>query len=188
MESAAHATPSPARPSRFARGLVAVAIGLLAVPGLAGCGAAHESARAWTTMTPTASPMDVTTPAPAADDAAAMDAVWAARPAYVRADARTEEAYAFALRSPGLLKWMPCYCGCGGMGHRSNLDCYFKPTMAGLAPRYEEHASYCATCVDTTLMAKRMLAAGSSLSQVRAAIDQTFGGAVPGTPTELPPA
>jgi hypothetical protein len=161
---------------------------LLTAPGLAGCAAAQQPAAAWTTAGPTAAPMHVMTAAPIAHDAAAMDAAWTARPAYVRADPRTEEAYAFALRSPELLQWMPCYCGCAAMGHRSNLDCYFKPTAAGLVPRFEEHASFCSICVDTTLTAKRLLAQGHTLRDVRNAVDQQFGGGAPGTPTELPPA
>ena len=187
MDSATHSTLSPARPNRVARGFLALTFGLLAVPGLAGCGAAHTPTTAWTGASPAA--MHDMTPAPVVADAARIDAVWAARPAYVQADPRTQEAYAFALRSPDLLRWMPCYCGCGAMGHGSNVDCYFKPTMAGLTPRYEEHASYCDICVDITLMAKHLLAQGQTLGQVRAAIDQAFGGGgAPGTPTELPPA
>jgi hypothetical protein len=110
---------------------------------------------------------------------------WAARPAFVRLSAETEEAYAYALDHPQVIRWMPCYCGCGGMGHRSNLDCYLKP---GTRTAFEEHASYCEICVKTTLLAKKMLAEGRSLMEIRIAVDQTYGGAAPGTPTDLPPA
>jgi hypothetical protein len=126
-------------------------------------------------------------PAPAADSAA--KAAWAARPAYVRQDARIEAAYAYAMAAPAVLEWMPCYCGCGAMGHGSNLDCFFKPATAGRSGLvFEEHASYCGICIDTALMAKQMSAEGQSLRAIREAVDATFGGAAPGTPTELPPA
>lgn len=35
-----------------------------------------------------------------------------------------QEAYQFAITHPEVLSSVPCYCGCGGMGHESNLDCY----------------------------------------------------------------
>lgn len=33
-------------------------------------------------------------------------------------------AYRFALANRELLEEIPCFCGCGGMGHTSNYDCY----------------------------------------------------------------
>jgi len=127
--------------------------------------------------------------APGTGADAPMTTAWANRPGFVRANARTQEAYKFAMANAAVLRWMPCYCGCGAMGHGSNLDCFFKPTMDGLTSlTFEEHASYCEICIDTALMAKRMAGEGQSLRAIRAAIDATFGGSAPGTPTELPPA
>ena len=117
-----------------------------------------------------------------------VSAIWAARPTFVDASAETSEAYAYALDHPQVVMWMPCYCGCVGMGHRSNLDCYFEPAVAGKAPEYDQHASGCDVCVKTTLMAKRLVAEGKTLREVRSAVDQTFGGGAPGTPTDQPPA
>ena len=189
MDSAPRATQHPRRPRRLAHGLLPLAIVLLIAPGVAACTASHDPATAGMTMSPTATAMHDMTPDPAAEQAAAITAVWAARPDYVRAEARTEEAYAFALASPGAIKYIPCYCGCAAMGHRNNVDCYFKPVTGGEPPRYEEHASFCQVCVDTTLMVKRMLSQGRSLMEIRQAVDQTFGGGgAPGTRTELPPA
>lgn len=37
------------------------------------------------------------------------------------------EAYTFAFDRPDVLQWVPCYCGCAGQGHTSNLDCFVKP-------------------------------------------------------------
>ncbi|HEX5148107.1 MAG TPA: PCYCGC motif-containing (lipo)protein [Candidatus Limnocylindrales bacterium] len=117
--------------------------------------------------------------------AAANDA-WDHRPSYTHVSPATEAAYAYALHNPHVVQWFPCYCGCGAMGHRSNLDCYFKPTGDDTIT-FEEHASYCDICVDITLKAKELIAQGVSLHDARAAIDAQFGGSVPGTPTEVPP-
>ncbi len=41
-----------------------------------------------------------------------------------------QEGYRFAIANPEVLAKLPCYCGCGSMGHTSDLDCFieeFKP-------------------------------------------------------------
>ena len=157
------------------------ALFLIGGPAFAACSASHDGSPGGAeapmpTMHATQAPADATV------------AVWAARPAYVRADGATEEAYAFALHHPEIVRWMPCYCGCEAMGHGSNLDCYFKAGTVGDKAVYEEHASYCEICVRITLKAKQLNASGQSLTQIRQAIDKTFGGtAAPGTDTALPP-
>ena len=48
-------------------------------------------------------------------------------PAEVQGAATTvQQAYQFAVANPDALKNVPCYCGCGAMGHTSNLSCYVK--------------------------------------------------------------
>lgn len=125
-------------------------------------------------------------PLPTADEIAAA---WKARPAYVQAlPADWQNAYSFALTRPDVLQWLPCYCGCGGMGHRSNLDCFFKQREVAGEFTYEEHASYCDICVKTANMAQQMLLDGKTMLEIRTAVDATFGGGAPGTDTPLPPA
>jgi hypothetical protein len=195
---------SPTRTRRFPRSarVALVALFLLSGPAFAACSAAHDPAGVgWTAAMPTMTAQvpggDAT---PATGSAATMPGMpgdgppadaseaWAARPDFVRMNARTEEAYAYALDHPQVIAWMPCYCGCAAMSHRSNLDCYLKRRETVVRTTFEEHASYCDICVETTLMAKKMTAEGKTLREVRAAIDQTFGGNAPGTPTDLPPA
>lgn len=159
------------------------ALALLVAPTVAGCGGS-ATADTWT-----AGPVAEHTPAthdPAPD--AATQAVWNARPAYVRSHPQVEAAYAYAMARPDVIAWLPCYCGCVAMDHRSNLDCFFKPTAPGMPLEFEEHASYCDVCVETALMAEGMLADGASLRAIRDRVDATFGGRAPGTVTPLPPA
>ena len=40
---------------------------------------------------------------------------------------QVQEAYRFAVANPDVLETTPCYCGCGRVGHTSNLMCYIKP-------------------------------------------------------------
>jgi hypothetical protein len=44
--------------------------------------------------------------------------------------AEVREAYRFAAANPEVLQWMPCFCGCGTDGHRSNADCYVRERRA----------------------------------------------------------
>jgi len=163
--------------------LLVIALTLLVAPTVVGCGGGTGGDGWSANSTPAHTPaMHDTSP-----DAMAQ-AAWNARPAYVRGNPRVESAYAYALARPDVISWMPCYCGCVAMDHRSNLDCFFKPTQPGAELEFEEHASYCDVCIDTALMAKQMLAEGHGLRAIRDRVDATFGGMAPGTVTALPPA
>jgi hypothetical protein len=178
------------RPTSVNGAVLVVVLALLGGGIAAGCASGHAT-------TPTAGSGSAATTAPMAGDGHDMalmstadaQALWSARPAFVTgADASVQEAYAYALSAGGAIQYLPCYCGCAAMDHRSNLDCFLRRGNGAGPAGFEEHASYCEVCVQTALMAKRMLAAGSSLGEVRAAVDAAFGGnGVPGTATELPP-
>jgi len=51
-----------------------------------------------------------------------------------------QQAYQFAAANPDAMQNIPCYCGCGSMGHRSNLDCYIKSVRADGTIEFENHA------------------------------------------------
>lgn len=53
---------------------------------------------------------------------------------------QVKEAYRFAIANPEVLKKFPCYCGCGAMGHRHNLDCYIKEFKPDGSIIFENHA------------------------------------------------
>jgi hypothetical protein len=107
-------------------------------------------------------------------------------PDYVKTTA-VRDGYAFALARPDVLKVLPCYCGCGlNAGHRSNLDCFIAGLDAKGAVVFDEHASYCQTCLDIAADAKTMVVAGKPLSEIRAYVDSRHGGKGPGTDTPLP--
>lgn len=124
---------------------------------------------------------------PTADE---VTTTWKARPDYVRAlPGDWQAAYAYALARPDVLQWLPCYCGCGGMGHKNNLDCFFQRREVKGTYLYEEHASYCDICVETANIADAMLRDGKTMTQIRDAVDAKYGGGeVPGTDTPRPPA
>lgn len=199
------------RPVRSAprRTVLRTVVGILAVllvapATLAACSSTGDSAGQMATSMPTMTAAAASGAGTAAAPPAAVDPrmvgtgadimpadaseAWASRPDFTKVDPQTEEAYAYALYNPQVVQWMPCYCGCARMDHRSNLDCYLKRAAPGQKTQFEEHASYCEVCVKITMLTKQMVSQGKSLREIRQAVDQTFGGNAPGTPTELPPA
>lgn len=51
-----------------------------------------------------------------------------------------QEAYRFALANPQIISMVPCYCGCGGVGHTSNYSCYVQDIGAKGEIRFDNHA------------------------------------------------
>jgi len=159
---------------------------VVSAPAFAACSAAHDPSSeppAPASAMPTMHAETTKLTAAADEPLPNADALWAARPDYVRTDATIEAAYHYAILHPQIVKWMPCYCGCGEMRHDSNLDCYLRPGQA----TFEEHASYCEICVRITLKTRDLVNQGKTLTEIRSVVDQTWGGQIPGTPTALPP-
>ena len=84
------------------------------------------------------------------------------------------QAYAFAHDHGDVLRGIPCYCGCGAIGHTSNYACYISGEESGGTITYDLHAVGCSICVDITLDAKRMFGEGRPPGEIRAAIDATY--------------
>lgn len=47
--------------------------------------------------------------------------------------------YEFAARSPEVLRYVPCFCGCEHHGHVGNDDCFVAGRDAAGKPRWEMH-------------------------------------------------
>jgi hypothetical protein len=97
-----------------------------------------------------------------------MPAAIAAAPPVVR------EAYAFAVAHPDVMTQIPCYCGCGAIGHSSNYACYVSGVDAAGTITYDTHALGCSICVDITRDTMRLLDGGRNVAEVRAEIDASY--------------
>jgi hypothetical protein len=96
-------------------------------------------------------------------------------PANVRqAPVAVREAYQFAVVNSDVLRQIPCYCGCGAMGHRSNAACYLADGAPGTPLRFEEHALGCSLCVDITQDVMRLMRRGTPLPEIRRYVDSTY--------------
>jgi len=85
-----------------------------------------------------------------------------------------QTAYQFAAANPDVMKELPCYCGCGDIGHTSNYDCYVSEVDASGVITFDNHALGCSICVDITQDAMRLLREGKSVPEIRAYVDTTY--------------
>ncbi len=90
------------------------------------------------------------------------------------APTRVREAYQFAVANPDALKNVPCYCGCGAMGHTSNYSCYVKESKADGTAVFDGHALGCSLCVDITQDVMRSTHDGRAPPEIRASIISTY--------------
>lgn len=98
------------------------------------------------------------------------------------APTRVQEAYQFAVANPNVLQQIPCYCGCGSMGHTSNYSCYVAESGANSTIAYDEHALNCGICVDISQDVMRLLAQEKSVTEIYSYIDGTYARFGPATP------
>jgi hypothetical protein len=91
-----------------------------------------------------------------------------------QAPVTVQEAYRFAVANPDILSQLPCYCGCGGMGHHSNYACYVAGLNEDGTVQYDTHAVGCSICVDITQDTMRLLKEGKSTAEIKAYVDATY--------------
>jgi hypothetical protein len=97
-----------------------------------------------------------------------------------------QQAYLFAVEHPDILAHQPCYCGCGAMGHASNLDCFVREVKPDGTIDYDSHALNCGICVDIAQDVMRLTDEGMSQSDIRAYIDNKYSPFGPSTDTPFP--
>ena len=86
-------------------------------------------------------------------------------PSLVLATPGAAEAYAAARKAPQVLDGVYCHCDCSKhAGHRSLLTCF-----------ESDHGARCDICMGEATLAAQLAAKGSSLAEIRRAIDQRFG-------------
>ncbi len=86
----------------------------------------------------------------------------------------TQQAYQFAVANPDIVQHIPCYCGCGSMGHTSNYSCYVESVDAAGSVKFDGHALGCSICVDITQDVMRLSKQGKSPQDIKAYVDKTY--------------
>ena len=85
-----------------------------------------------------------------------------------------QEAYQFVAANPDVMENIPCYCGCGNIGHTSNYACYVSHVDDKGKIAFDNHALGCSICVDITQDVMRILQEGKSPQEARAYINATY--------------
>ncbi len=91
-----------------------------------------------------------------------------------KAPARVRTAYQFAVAHPDALENVPCYCGCGSIGHHSNLACYIKNVDQDGKVTYDDHALGCSICVDIATDVMKMTEQGKSPQEIHTKIVDVY--------------
>lgn len=85
-----------------------------------------------------------------------------------------QEAYQFNVANPEIMKNIPCYCGCGNIGHTSNYDCYVSQVDSQGNISFDNHALGCSICVDITQDVMRLMREGKSPGEARVYVDTKY--------------
>jgi hypothetical protein len=102
-----------------------------------------------------------------------------------------KDAHIFAADHPEVASYIPCYCGCGSMGHKDNADCFVGARdKEGKVTAWVPHGAACAVCIDIAVESMRMRNSGASVAAIRKQIQDEYRPRFPSseTPTPAPPA
>lgn len=103
-------------------------------------------------------------------------------PDFAYKNQKTLATYAIATNIPEVLEKIPCYCGCGMIGHKNLRNCYINDDGS-----FADHAVYCDMCMDEALDVNEWYQQDLPIKEIRSRIDAKYGGGnAQGTPT--PPA
>ncbi len=92
-----------------------------------------------------------------------------------KAPTTVRDTYRFAVAHPDALKNVPCYCGCGSIGHTSNLSCFVKEFDGNGKPvAFDNHALGCSLCVDIAQDVMKMTRDGKSPGEIHQSILTAF--------------
>jgi hypothetical protein len=83
--------------------------------------------------------------------------------------------YEAAGKSIDILKWIPCYCGCGeSAGHTSNMNCFVKQVNEDGSVVWDDHGTRCGVCLQIAVESIKMKQEGKTLQEIRSFIDKTY--------------
>lgn len=111
-------------------------------------------------------------------------------PAFLKSQtSELQTIYALSAQVSDVLKYIPCYCGCGdSAGHESNLNCFIDEIHEDGTVVWDDHGTRCGVCLDIAVESAKMSSEGMKLTDIRAAIDEKYStGYAKPTPTPMPP-
>ena len=98
-----------------------------------------------------------------------------------------KDAHIFAADHPEVASYIPCYCGCGSMGHKNNADCFVEARdKEGKVTSWVPHGAACAVCIDIAVESMRMQNSGASVTAIRKQIQDEYRPRFPSSETATP--
>ena len=98
------------------------------------------------------------------------------------------DAHIFAADHPEVASYIPCYCGCGSMGHKNNADCFVEARdKQGKVTSGVPHGAACAVCIDIAVESMKMRNSGASVTAIRKQIQSEYRPRFPSSETPTPP-
>jgi len=99
-----------------------------------------------------------------------------------------KDAHIFTADHPEVASYIPCYCGCGSMGHKNNADCFVgSRDPEGKVTAWVPHGAACAVCIDIAVESMRMRNSGASVSAIRTQVQNEYRPHFPTSETPTPP-
>src|SRR5262245_50554172 len=99
-----------------------------------------------------------------------------------------KDAHIFTADHPEVASYIPCYCGCGSMGHKNNADCFIEARdPQGRVTSWVPHGAACAVCIDIAVESMRMHNSGASVSAIRTQVQNEYRPHFPTSETPTPP-
>jgi len=99
-----------------------------------------------------------------------------------------KDAHIFAADHPEVASYIPCYCGCGAMGHKNNADCFVESRdKQGKVVTWVPHGAACAVCIDIAVESMKMRNSGASVAAIRKQIQSEYRPHYPTSETPTPP-
>jgi Protein of unknown function with PCYCGC motif len=99
-----------------------------------------------------------------------------------------KDAHVFTADHPEVASYIPCYCGCGSMGHKNNADCFVGTRdTEGRVTAWVPHGAACAVCIDIAVESMRMRNSGASVSAIRTQVQNEYRPHFPTSETPTPP-
>ncbi|MEE8400767.1 MAG: PCYCGC motif-containing (lipo)protein [Candidatus Hydrothermarchaeaceae archaeon] len=102
-------------------------------------------------------------------------------PDYATQSKQIEDAYIIATQIPDVLEKIPCYCSCGGIGHKSLRNCYINDDGT-----FGNHGSFCQICINEAYDVYTWYIQGVPVAEIRKRIDEKYGSGF-GKGTDTPP-
>jgi hypothetical protein len=90
-------------------------------------------------------------------------------------DQKIKQIYKIVAHNADLLKYIPCFCGCGeSVGHTSNLDCFISQIKSNGAVVWNSHAINCNNCLEIAFEAAKLKQDGKTPLEIRKYIDNKY--------------